>query len=204
MDKKEFTAELRDLLPSMSEEEIEKALNALNGCKTAISKKTNQEKGKKARLLATTERDEAELRVVDSQKKEGTIKTIGASLLTDSDFEEAKNILPDVKDDWWLYDKRRVSNHCSVCYFPHSLGKIRPVIIVDKIIGDLQRGEMFYINDESFRLLSPSLIIRSSCLDDSCTYDAARYECSVLKLCVDGWYRKLIRENRPAEDSDGT
>ena len=82
MDKKEFTTELKDLLSSMSEEEIEKTLNALNGCKTAICKKNNQEKGEKARLLSTADRNEADLHYLQGKEKEGTIKAIGASLLT--------------------------------------------------------------------------------------------------------------------------
>ena len=90
MDKKEFTAELKDLLSSMSEEEIEKTLNALNGCKKAICKKNNQEKGEKVRLLSTTDRNEAELHFVRGKNEEGTIKAIGASLLTAFDFGKAR------------------------------------------------------------------------------------------------------------------
>ena len=205
MDKKEFTTELKDLLSSMSEEEIEKTLNALNGCKTAICKKNNQEKGEKARLLSTTDRNESELHFVRGKNKEGTIKAIGASLLTAFDFEEAKKVLPRIVDNWWLYDKQRVSDNCSEWYYNENTGgKIRPVIIVDEIKGDLQPGEEFSINNESFRYISPSLIIRNNCLDDLCTYNALNYECSILKLCVDGWYMKLIRENQSSAGSTET
>lgn len=202
MDKKEFATELKDLLSSMSEEEIEKTLNALNGCKAAISKKNNLEKGEKARLLSTTERHKAELRFTGRGGKEGTIKAIGASLLTRFDFGEARNILPGIKGDWWLYDKGRVSNNYTErCFDQKTVGKIRPVIIVDEIKGDLRQGEVFSINDETFRLLSPCLVIKNNCLDDLCTYNAANYECSVLKLCVDGWYMKLIKENQSADST---
>ena len=205
MDKQEFTTELKDLLSSMTEEEIEKALNALNGCKTAICKKNNQEKGKKARLLSTTERNEAELHFVREKNKEGTIKATGASLLTAFDFAEARKILPGIVDNWWLYDKRSVSNNCIEWYYnKNTAGKIRPVIIVDEIKGDLQPGEVFSINDESFRYISPSLIIRDNCLDDLCTYNAINYKCSILKMCVDGWYMKLVKENQNALSSTET
>ena len=100
MNKNDFTNELKELLSSMSEEEIEKTINTLNGCRSAVYKKNNKEKGEKARLLTTTEHCEATLRYVGKGKKEGTVKTVGASLLTRHDFDLLCNNLPDTKDNW--------------------------------------------------------------------------------------------------------
>ena len=204
MDKKEFTAELKDLLSSMSEEEIEKTLNALNGCKEVIRKKNNLEKGEKARLFSTFERNEAELHFVGNENKEGTIKAIGATLLTSDDFERTKSILPAIEKCWWLYDLKRVSGNYAWSYGFNTGGRIRPIVIIEEINGDLEPGEVFSINDESFRLLSPSLMIKHNCFEDLCTYDAPNYECSILKLCVDGWYSRLIKENKKASGPSAT
>ena len=207
MNKNDFTNELKELMSSMSEEEIEKTINALSGCKSAVYKKNNQEKGEKARLLSTTERHEAELHYVGERKKEGTLKAVGASLLTSCDFDLLRSKLPSINDNWWLYDKYRVSNNNrNWSYDSATGGKIRPVIVIDDINGNLEPGEVFYINDEKFKLLTPSLAIKSACFEDLCTYSATNYECSILRLCVDGWYMKLIKENEThkLEISNGT
>ena len=202
MDKNEFTKELKELLSSMSEEEIEKTLNALNGCKSAISKKVSREKGEKARLLSTVERNEAELRYTsDDGKSEGIVRLLGASLLTCQDFDLLKDYITGSNDAWWLYDKNIVSNGHRNYAYKSTTGKIRPIVMVKEISGDLKVGEWFYINDTKFRLISQCLAIKSSCLDDYCTYFASNYECSVLKLCVDGWYMKLIRENKNGQSA---
>ena len=72
MNKNDFKSELKELMSFMTEEEIETAINALIGCKTAVYMKDSQEKGEKVRLLSTVERHEAELNYVGKGKKEGT------------------------------------------------------------------------------------------------------------------------------------
>lgn len=196
MNKNDFESELKDLMSSMSEEEIEKTINALSDCKSAVYKKNNQEKGEKARLLSTTEPHDAELHYIGEGEKEGTIKAVGASLLTSCDFDLLCKKLPYTNDKWWLYDKYRVSSKGNFSNCMEAGGKIRPVIVIDDIKGDLKPDEVFCINDEKFKLLTPSLAIKIVCFEDLCTYSATNYECSILKLCVDGWYFKLIRENK--------
>lgn len=196
MDKKEFTSEFKELLSSMSQEEIERTLNALNGCKSAISKKNNQEKGEQSRLLATVGRNESELYYTTLDDEAGVIKAIGASVLTSDDFNKSKDIIPAVQGAWWLYEKPYCvsNNYKERSYSPNYAYKIRPVIIIDEIKGNPKRGETIYINDVSFTLLSPRLLIKNNCFEDRCTYTAANYESSVLKMCVDGWYMKLVKE----------
>lgn len=197
MNKDDFTKELKELMSSMSEEEIEKTISALSSCKSAVYRKNNQEKGEKARLLSTIERHEAELYYVGERIKEGTIRAVGASLLTSRDFDLLSNELPCTKDSWWLYDRYRVSNkHRSWSNDRTKGGKIRPVIVIDEIQGNLEQGEAFYINDERFKLLTPLLAIKTECLEDLCTYTAANYECSIARFCVDGWYLRLVGDNK--------
>ena len=202
MDKKEFTNEFKELLSSMSQEEIERTLNALNGCKSAISKKNNQEKGEQSRLLATVGRNESELYYSTLYDETGVIKAIGASVLTYEDFIKSMDIIPAVQHDWWLYEKPLCvsNNKTNRSYSPNYAYRIRPVIIIDEITGSPKRGETLYINDVSFTLLSPRLMIKNRCFEDRCTYTAANYESSVLKMCVDGWYMNLVKENKNAED----
>ena len=197
MDKNEFTRELNELLSSMSEEEIERTLNALNGCKSAISKKVSREKGDKARLLATVEQNEAEFHYESRDgRSAGTIKLLGASLLTLQDYNLLKHRIPGTKDPWWLYDGCIIKNEKVNYNFTGTVGKIRPVVLIEEINGDLKPGDIFFINDEKFLLISQCLAIKSICLEDFCTHKTYYYECSVIKLCVDGWYMKLIRENK--------
>ena len=203
MDKKEFTNEFKELLSSMSQEEIERTLNALNGCKSAISKKINQEKGEQSRLLVTVGRNESELYYTTLDDETGVIKAIGASILTSDDFDKSKDIIPDFYfGAWWLYEKPFYvsNNYKERNYNPNCAYKIRPVIIIDEITGNPKRGETIYINDVSFTLLSPRLLIKNICFEDRCTYMAENYESSVLKMCVDGWYMKLVKENKNTED----
>ena len=212
MNKNDFKSELKELMSSMSENEIEKAISALSRCKTRVYKKNNQKNGEKARLYSTTERHESELYYVGLRRKEGTIKVIGASLLTVHDYDLLKDVLPANNDSWWLYDKSvysdcdkfRVSIRSSgreISRLENNendnkiSGKIRPVLVIDKINGDLSAGDVFYINDEKFQLLTPSIAIKTACFKELCTYNAADYESSVLRYCVDGWYMKLIRDN---------
>ena len=196
MNKNDFESELKDLMSSMSEEEIKKTINALSACKSAVYRKNNQEKSEKARLFSTTERHEAELHYIREREKEGTLKAIGASLLTTHDYGLLSNKLPECNESWWLRDKTLVSNNLRFGYYSNNtLGRIRPVLIIEEIDGDLKVGEAFYINDEKFKLVTSFIAIRISCLEDLCTFNVINYECSILKYCVDGWYMKLIKEN---------
>ena len=206
MDKKEFTAELKELMSTMSEEEIEKAINALNGCKMAINRKNNQEKGEKARLLSTVELNRSELRYVKSDNREGTIKVYGASLLTTCDYRDHSDIIPGTKGNWWLYSKSLIENgHLQYyCYKKDEVAAIRPVLVVEELGDGLKPGDTLYINGGKFNVITPYLIIKSSCLDDKCTFGAANYESSMIKLCVDGWYMKLVKENEKTPEANAT
>ncbi len=203
MNKNDFTNELKELMSSMSEEEIEKTINALSSCRTAVYKKVNREKSRKAMLFSTASRYEAELQYIGAGAKTGTLKTVGASLLTDSDFVDfgqLRSVIPYTTDNWWLHNGYLVSdNRINWMNIKKGNGKIRPVIIIDHIHGDLTPGEAFCINDESFILLTELLAIRAACFDEFCSYTAVNYECSIARFCVDGWYMKLINDNKTSK-----
>lgn len=207
MNKKEFTAELKELMSTMSEEEIEKTINALNGCKMAISRKSDQEKGEKARLLLTVELNRSELRCVGSDNREGTVKIYGASLLTSGDYRDYSGIIPETKGNWWLYSRAMIRNgelKYNYCIPRDAVAAIRPVLVVEELGEVFKPGDTLYINGGKFSVLSPYLLIKSSCLDDLCSFHAVNYECSLLKLCVDGWYAKLIKENEKTDEANAT
>lgn len=197
MDKNDFTAEFKDLITSMSEDEIQKTLNALNGCKEVINRKNNKKKVELSRILSTLELNPAHLHFEGNNHKKGIIKALGATLLSDYEFRNYHKNIPPVKNEWWLYERKIAINGYSIWSLRESdICAIRPIIVVDEIIGDLKMGESFFINSESFIRISPLIIIKNSCLEDSYAFNEENYECSTLKQCVDGWYAKLIKENK--------
>ena len=209
MNKNDFEIELKELMTSMSEKEIEKTIMALSKCKSSVYKRNNREKAEKSRLFSTVERNESKLRYLGKEKKEGYIKALGASVLSNKDFDKLKGKITHVNENWWLYDgychcRIRIKEKMKSLTFDRmALGSIRPIILIEEIKGDIQPGEEFYINDEVFHLLTPSIAIKSVCLDGLCTYSDEEYESSILRFCVDGWYMKLVRDNAKNEEPSG-
>ena len=205
MDKNEFAAEFKELISLMSQKEIEKAFNELNGCKKVINKRNNKKKVERSRILSTLELNPAHLHFDGNNHKKGSIKALGATLLSNYDFGNYQKNIPPVKNEWWLYERTIAINGYSIWSLRQSdTCAIRPIIVVDEIIGDLKLGESFFINSESFTLISPFIIIKNSCLEDSYTFNEESYECSTLKQCIDGWYAKLIKENKDEKISSAT
>lgn len=76
---------------------------------------------------------------------------------------------------------------------------------MEDLSGLLNQGDVFFINEEKFFLLSPFLAVRTECLGGMLSIDTSpfkyaitrqdAYRESLLKMCVDGWCLKLIREN---------
>ena len=210
MNKTEFTNELKELMSTMSEEEIRKTINALNGCRSSVSRKQNRENSEKSRLFLTSERREAELYYLGEGKLEGVIVTVGASLLTSTDYTRLREELAGgdcfCGGNWWLFDHYRITSG-NICAPKDSTttGKIRPVLLIERIGGNLKPGDCFHVNYDRFKLLTPSLAIRVDCLPDSCTFLGDEYPLSLPRFCVDGWYGKLIRENElQRQESDAT
>lgn len=203
MDKYEFKSSLQELMGTMTEEEIEKAIDILNNNKAAVYMKENHNRGEEAKFLSTADRIDSDLYYIIKRRdgtliKDGILKTLGASNLTKEDHYTFANWIPEIKRDWWLYDGYWISDNGQVFaagWHSETTHWIRPILIIDEIIGNLHRGESFQINDESFVLISDRIAIRTMCLEDKCTFLSGSYDTSVLKYCVNGWYFRLVHEN---------
>ena len=202
MNRNEFTEELKALTSSMSEAEIEKTIQALKECRAAVYQKQSQDKSEKARLYTVAEPHRSQLRYRGMRGADGVISVLGASLLTIFDFERLREEIPRVCDSWWLFEKQPVINGVRYWWKNKSvICGIRPVLIIDEIHGDLLPGDSFFVSEEQFDLLSPSLAIRAVCLEEPCAYTAANYGSSVIRLCIDGWYARLIGKSETAAAS---
>ena len=202
MDKAEFTNELKDLSHSMTRAELEKAITALNECRSRIHNKDSREKSAISRLLSTTERNEADLIYMHSAfGRQGTIRAFGASLLTYADCCELKGKWSDVP--YWLYEGYRVKDG-KIDFWPGDKGAcIRPVLILDDIKrAGLSAGDNIKINEETFLLIGDHLALALLCLDELCTFKSRDYSHSIIKYCVDGWYAHLLKENKMWADDE--
>ena len=199
MNKTDFTSELKELMATMSEEEIEKTIRALADCRDTVYRKSAREKSKKAELLLTLDRHDSTLDYTEKKGKGGKLFVRGASLLSLKDYRTLYEKLPKISGVFWLYDNHRAPDP-SRPDAKTSAG-VRPVIVLDRIEGDLKPGALFYINEEKFKLLTPFLAIRVTSLRDTCTFNADSYAFSLVKFCVDGWYANLIRKNEMRRES---
>ncbi len=208
MNKTEFTNELRELSQFMTEEQIEMAITALNGCRQAINKKKNQNREGISRLLDTFERNEAEFSFTKAgsnvNASPGKVRVLGASLLTRKDFYEYGANIPKQRFFWWLYDGGIAKDSSFPSWESGKSAFIRPVLIIsDEDASGLNTGDDFYISTERFRMISASIAIKTVCLQDSCTFTAEDYESSMIKCCVEGWYARLMRSNKLWEEKGG-
>lgn len=190
MNRKEFLNELKELASAMSAEEIEHTINELNKCKTDVWENANAEKSDRARLLLMTERIEATLDYVNN-KGCGQLKVAGATLLGSKDYYKFQGMIPPRVCCWWLYDMDFVKNNRveRPCFMEP--GVIRPVIIIDEIIGELAPGESFKINGTAFTLLSDTLAIKNDFIPFYC-YSSGPYDNTQMRYFVNGWWRDFI------------
>ncbi len=202
MNKNEFTNELKELSRNMTPEQIERAIAALSKSRNSIYLKENQNKAEISRLLSTTEWNETELSFFMENAPEsselGTVKIIGASLLTREDYDKYKSNLPmGPAYQWWLYDKTPVYGSTISSRSQYAYAYVRPVLILsDTDSSGLISGNSFYINTERFKMISNRLALKTTCLQDSCSFTSESYESSLIRYCVEGWYARLVRLNR--------
>ena len=199
MNKKEFDSELKELMSSMTEEEIKKTIGLLDGCRALKSRKLNYDKGELTRLSATADPYGAELGFIHQGQPAGRIYTMGASLLTEDDYMRFEYVIPTTQRIWWLYNGKQAVGNKGLRPSPYDndMGSIRPVLIIGEINGELVPGDAFSVSNERFKLLSPSLAIRTDPLDEKCTFRSFNYETSALRFFVNGWYAELVRKNKP-------
>ncbi len=198
MERQEFTKELKDLMGCMTKEELEKTISVLNGCKEAVRKNDMERKHKVSPYFTDSDAFPAELDYTAFTGEKGVIELEGASLLTQRDFDAFKNVVPVCYHDWWLKDSALVINNgrTRTPYFDSSTaGKIRPVLVIRGGRGNLRPGSIFSVNGEEFKMIHPDLAIRIKPLEDFCTYLCKDYSSSIQRICVEGWFARLCREN---------
>lgn len=199
VNKETFQKELKEILQYMTEEEINQTLEVLNNCKPRISQRSCQDKCEKARYLSGLNGCKAALHFSRRGGVTGQIHILGATILHELDFDKYKSLLPDTEDKWWLENGMYVCNNKAFYNFNPETGKVRPLLVIDCIEGALHVGEVFYLSDEKFRLISPSLAIRSACLEGELTFPRVAYNNSGIRFCVDGWLQNLIGKNKQTE-----
>ena len=199
MDKYEFDEELKAVVGYMSEEEIGKAIDAIDKCKRAIFKEHSRMMSEISELLQNAEQNEAMLTYSTRWSKTGKLKVLGASMLSTCDFNRYYHKIPAIGSEWWLNDKIVVVKSDIDWRYNKSVAYVRPILIVsDPRSSGLYPGNVFYINEEKFKLLSNSIAIKTRCLGDVCSF-TEDYENSLIKFCVDGWYARLVRVNKLRE-----
>ena len=206
MNKTQFTSELKELMSTMSAEEIARTIEALSGCKAAVKRNADQKNCEKAELFFGARGRAAKLRYI-ANGESGTLHTVGASLPDERCYHMHRWQLPKTDDFWWLDGGRLVTDKGLRWWYDRKelTGHVRPVLLIDRIEGDLKPGDFFSVNGEAFRLLSPLLAIRTDCLQDECTYrNHYQKEPSVVLYCVEGWFESLLRKNTAQEAPDET
>ena len=196
MNKSQFAEELNAVMESMTGEEIEKAIEALSACKPDIHRHNSEEKAQLARRIKHAAVVNEDVPYVGENGKSGTLRIVGASLLTWGDYYNYRWRIPEAGCAWWLCDLNRAEEKVRKKDTVFS-GKIRPTILFE---GD--PDTTFYIGKDKFHRLDKTLAIRESCLpgefsvtpDEFTRFDSTeRYKGEVvLDMCVDGWCRRLI------------
>ena len=219
MDKKQLMEMLKNMTANMTEEEIREVIDRLEGKRYAITNRVNREKSDWLRLLATTDRLDAKLAYQGPGGKQGILYVAGPSLLTEDDFRRCYHTyITPVKSAWWLFNGLYVDvvnwkdqiphkfyEAVPICRLPalaDNLG-VRPVLIIEKITGELTPGEVFSIsNGETFRLLDEHLALRALPIPGTFAFAGFRnpgwpsvnYWDSDARDVVNDWYKDLIRD----------
>ncbi len=193
MNSSSFADKLKEITGCMSGEEIRDAIDRLNSYRTSAFRKNSIDKGMAAQIVSEA-MDEAELyfRYRGAVRK---LKTTGASVLTKEVFEELKRFIPVIDGPWWLHNGQAVlENRSRIDDRPTA--NIRPVLCISDLSGSgLRIGDIFMINGEYLKLISERIAIRTDCLQGFCSF-RSDYDDSLVRLCVEGWYGKLVRDNR--------
>jgi len=205
MDRTEFLNELQELAGSMSQEEIEKALDALRECRPAVYRETFKEKGELALLRETMDTEEADLLYIDMDGNKGELHVLGGTLLPPSLFDMYRSDISvcSKTEGWWLFERQRVAGSVRGYESGAGTARIRPALVIDGITGGLTPNQCFRTGNETFMLLSRNLAIRQGTLDSACTVsDNVYYRNSVIRHCVNGWFKNLVRKSRRSTDAE--
>ena len=194
MNSSSFADKLKEMTGCMTGEEIRDAIDRLKEYRTNAFKRKSIDKAIAAQI-ASEAQDEAELyfRHRGAVRK---LKTTGASVLTKEVFEELRSFIPVIRLPWWLHNGQAViENSLRIAYRPTA--NIRPVLCISDLSeSGLRIGDIFMINGEYLKLISEMIAIRTDCLKGFCSFTSGYDDESMVRLCVEGWYGKLVRENR--------
>ena len=205
MDRTEFLNELQELAGSMSQEEIEKALDALRECRPAVYRETFKGKGELALLCETMDAAETDLPYIDTDGNTGELHVLGGTLLPPPLFDTYRSDIPicSKTEGWWLFERQRVAGSVRGYESGARPARIRPALVIDGITGGLTPNQCFRTGNETFMLLSRNLAIRQGTLDSACTVsDNVYYRNSVIRYCVNGWFKNLVRKSGRSADAE--
>ena len=198
----DFAAELNELLPFMTEDEIKKAIDTLNECRDDVFMNRSCDKRDLSKVLLDNDMEKAVVRFRKSgQTATGELKVLGATLLHWEDYFSYREKLPRWPGLWWLYGGKKV-NEDGVDYYTKQYASIRPVLIVSEADqADLRPGDAFFIGTDEFKLITRTQAIMWRFLKDVCTYNND-YDSSIVQFCLKGWYYDLIRKHRTDSGSE--
>ncbi len=201
MNKFDFAAELHELSQQMTEDEIKKAIEALNECRDRIYTNNSEDKKELSRTLKEAGIEEAVVRFRKSEHTDmGELKVYGATLLRYEDYMTYVKELPHWPGAWWLYNKMAVKDDKIEC--TANTACIRPVLILSNPDqAGLRPGDVFFIGTDRFKLITRTQAIMCRCLKDVCTY-LSEYDSSIVRFCIEGWYAGLLRRNRTDSSSE--
>lgn len=186
--------ELKILARSMSEIELEQAVNILLECKSKNYSNNARDKSEYAGLVSTTKKSMAWLEYYTDSSKTGKLMVYGASVLSSDYFVKLYKNIPVVNCSWPLRDYGYVNNHSEFRWnHQYRRGRIRPILFVlDSENDGLKIGEFFYIGDEKFKLISKYIGIKVECLGRKIDLHGDReYINRVMKEDVEKWYVQL-------------
>lgn len=192
-EQKIFTEKLDEVAKYLSADDIKKAIEQLQGCREQIAQRKNRDRYEQARCLETVEKKKV---LLNGRRSNGTpvqVAVWGATLLTEEDFKRYRESLPACTEPWWLYEPGRVADRGYV-YCSGNTAHIRPVLVLCGSEGNsLRAGNVFYIGENRFKVLSSSLAVKAVYFHDRCTNTEGSYRESTLKYFVDGWYAEIVR-----------
>ena len=197
----DFAAELNELLPFMTEDEIKKAIDTLNECRDDVFMNRSCDKRDLSKILLDNDMEKAVVRFRKSEHTDmGELKVYGATLLRYEDYMTYVKELPHWPGAWWLYNKMAVKDD-KIEYIANT-ACIRPVLILSNPDqAGLRPGDVFFIGTDRFKLITRTQAIMCRCLKDVCTY-LSEYDSSIVRFCIEGWYAGLIRRNRTDSSSE--
>ena len=197
---------IREVSPTMNEEQIENAIRTLEDCRQDLFE---LEADRKRRAYMEKNLPKGDTRLekyledmrlnenvfcFQRMQKSVSIRTLGVSLLLREDYLKYRDWLPPVERDWWLADRAlvRKDGSCRNDLWDAPLAGIRPVLLIDSIQGDLRPGDLFTIEEDGFMLLDHRLAIRSELFPGlNCGYPCYVFRATPLFQTLNLWYSRL-------------